>query len=117
MSEVNEGVQIILNRMETNPEEFFGDGQRWNWIFKETMREVMTEQEKAAIHAGMMKVRRLEITAKAAATVLRANEVQETTMTDPWAGAQPKMEGSSVRLSQSTGTLAPPRNRSLKDML
>ena len=77
MSEVNEGVQIILNRMESNPEEFFGDSTRWNWIFKETMREVMSEQEKAAIHAGMVKIRRLEITAKAAATVLRANEMNE----------------------------------------
>ena len=77
MAEVNEGVQIILNRMESNPEEFFGDSTRWNWIFKETMREVMSEQEKAAIHAGMVKVRRLEITAKAAATVLRADEMDE----------------------------------------
>ena len=77
MSEVNEGVQIILNRMESNPEEFFGDSTRWAWMFKETMREVMTEQEKAALHAGMVKVRRLEITAKAAATVLRANEMNE----------------------------------------
>ena len=77
MAEVNEGVQIILNRMESNPEEFFGDSHRWAWMFKENMREVMTEQEKAAIHEGMMKVRRLEITAKAAATVLRANEANE----------------------------------------
>lgn len=70
MSEVNEGVQIILNRMESNPEEFFGEQQKWSWMFKETLREVMTEQEKAALHAGLVKVRRLEITAKAVATVL-----------------------------------------------
>lgn len=113
MSEVNEGVQIILNRMETNPEEFFGDGQRWNWIFKETMREVMTEQEKAAIHAGMMKVRRLEITAKAAATVLRADEMNER---DTLVEAQSVSYGPSGN-SATVNALQVPRNRSLKDML
>jgi len=77
MSEVNEGVQIILNRMESNPEEFFGDSTRWAWMFKETMREVMTEQEKAALHAGLVKVRRLEITAKAVATVMPSEEEEE----------------------------------------
>lgn len=70
MSEVNEGIQIILNRMESNPEEFFGESGKWSWMYKETLREVMSEQEKAALHAGLVKVRRLEITAKAVATVL-----------------------------------------------
>ena len=41
MSEVNEGVQIILNRMESNPEEFFGEQQKWSWMFKESLRDVM----------------------------------------------------------------------------
>lgn len=81
MSEVNEGVQIILNRMESNPEEFFGDGGKWNWIYKENMRDVMTEPEKAAIHVALRKVRRLEITAKAASTVLSADEdIREETI-------------------------------------
>jgi hypothetical protein len=77
MSEVNEGVQIILNRMESNPEEFFGDGGKWNWIYKENMRDVMTEPEKAAIHVALRKVRRLEITAKAVATVMPKDEEEE----------------------------------------
>ena len=74
MSEVNEGVQIILNRMESNPEEFFADVGKWRWIFSENLREVMTEPEKAAIHSAMVKVRRLEITAKAVATVMPKDE-------------------------------------------
>ena len=77
MSEVNEGVQIILNRMESNPEEFFGDVGKWRWMFSENLREVMTEPEKAAIHSGMVKVRRLEITAKAVATVMPQDEEEE----------------------------------------
>jgi hypothetical protein len=74
MAEVNEGVGIILARMETHPEEFFGmhenAGTKWRWIFAESLREVMTEPEKAALHSGMTKVRRLEITHKAIATIM-----------------------------------------------
>ena len=77
MAEVNEGVQIILNRMESNPEEFFGDVGKWRWMFSENLREVMTEPEKAAIHSAMVKVRRLEITAKAVATVMPQDEEEE----------------------------------------
>jgi len=77
MSEVNEGVGIILARMETHPEEFFGLGEtnsKWRWIFSENLREVMSEPEKAALHSGMTKVRRLEITHKAIATIMPAEE-------------------------------------------
>jgi len=80
MSEVNEGVGIILARMETHPEEFFGLGEtnsKWRWIFSENLREVMTEPEKAALHSGMTKVRRLEITHKAIATIMPAEEEEE----------------------------------------
>jgi hypothetical protein len=72
--DLNNGVQIILTRMNTHPEEFFDDGGRWKWIFKDTLREVLTEIEKAAIYEGLKVVRRLEVTAKAAATVLKADE-------------------------------------------
>ena len=77
MSEVNEGVGIILARMETNPEEFFEahrDNNKWRWIFSENLREVMSEPEKAAIYEGMKRIRRLEITHKAIATVMPQEE-------------------------------------------
>ena len=72
--DLNHGVQIILNRMKTNPEEFFDGGGRWQWIFKDTLREVLTEIEKAALFEGLKEVRRMEISAKAASTVLRGEE-------------------------------------------
>lgn len=101
--DLNEGVQIILNRMKTNPEEFFDEGGRWKWIFKDTLREVLTEIEKAAIFEGLKQVRRTEITAKAASTVLRAAEEVEreskvyggSEMADPWA-VHAKPEGARV---------------------
>ena len=77
MSEVNDGVSIILSRMETNPEEFFEshrEDNKWRWMFSESLREVMTEPEKAAIYEGMKKVRRLELTHKAIATVMPKEE-------------------------------------------
>ena len=95
MSEMNDGIQIILNRMKTNPEEFFEDGGRWKWIFKEVMREVMTETEKVAIHEELKKVRRMEITAKAAATILKVDEQQEEEA-QAYGKAVAKMEGGPV---------------------
>jgi hypothetical protein len=46
-------------------------------MFSESLREVMTEPEKAALHSGMTKVRRLEITHKAIATVMPKEEEEE----------------------------------------
>jgi hypothetical protein len=123
MSEVNEGVGIILARMETHPEEFFGLGEtnsKWRWIFSENLREVMTEPEKAALHSGMTKVRRLEITHKAIATIMPAEEedpyekedyqevVGRGTMKNSayWGGAVPKPEGKKMVVSASQMAIA-----------
>jgi hypothetical protein len=94
--DLNNGVQIILNRMKTNPEEFFDDGGRWRWIFKDTLREVMTEIEKAAIFEALKEVRRVEITSRAASTVLRAGEEEkekEAAEKYYYNAAVPKAEG------------------------
>jgi len=112
MAEVNEGVQIIINRMETHPEEFFGvssEGSKWRWIFSENLREVMSEPEKAAIYEGMKKVRRLEITSKAIATVMP--EEEEDNDQEPmgrgmmknsmWTGAVPKPEGKKMVVNRA----------------
>jgi hypothetical protein len=120
MSEVNEGVQIILNRMESNPEEFFGDVGKWRWMFSENLREVMTEPEKAAIHSAMVKVRRLEITAKAVATVMPQDEEEDDDYTrrvglianttdmsqqPKWGGAVPKPEGKKMVINRAQAEL------------
>jgi hypothetical protein len=97
MSDINDGIQIILNRMKSNPEEFFDDGGRWKWIFKEVMREVMTETEKVAIHEQLKQVRRMEITAKAAATILKVDEQQQAESEAYYGNAIAKMEGTPVQ--------------------
>ncbi len=108
--DLNNGVQIILNRMKTNPDEFFDDGGRWRWIFKDTLREVLTEIEKAAIFEGLKEVRRLEITSRAAATVLRTDEEEKEAVeknrlyastsgltTSSFGNAIPKAENTSIK--------------------
>lgn len=98
--DLNDGVQIILNRMKTNPEEFFdATGGRWSWIYKDTLREVMTEIEKAAIFEALKEVRRLEITSRAASTVLRAEENEKEQIEKDkyrYSTAVPQAEGNRV---------------------
>jgi len=70
--EFNDGIKIAIARMESNPEEFFEptpDG-KWSWLYKAEVREVLTEEEKVAVHSALKKVRRLEITYKATKAVL-----------------------------------------------
>ena len=101
--DLNSGVQIILNRMKSHPEEFFDEGGRWKWIFKDTLREVLTEIEKAALYDGLKQVRRLELTSKAAATVLRADEQEKRDKesyaydSSPFSMAPVKKAGSAVQ--------------------
>ena len=97
--DMNHGVQIILSRMKTNPEEFFDDGGRWRWVFKDTLREVLTEIEKAAIFEGLKEVRRMEITSKAAATVLRGEDDkrEQELKAEYYNQATPKAEGKIIK--------------------
>ena len=53
MSELSTGVKTLVARMETHPEEFFGEATKWRFMFKETFRDVMTEPEKGALHAAL----------------------------------------------------------------
>ena len=92
MSEMNEGVKIILARMETNPEDFFTvhkEYSPWRWIFDENVREVMTESEKAALYEGIKKVRRLMITHRAIETVMPKETVTDSE-TQNW-GSSPML--------------------------
>lgn len=60
MSDLMPGIQTLVQRMETNPDEFFGDAGKWRFIFSPNFREVLTEPEKGALHEALKKVRRKE---------------------------------------------------------
>lgn len=76
MSDFSTGVETLINRMETNPEEFFNEADKWRFIFKEKFREVLTEQEKGAIHEALKAVRRKEFDYSVVQTLLR-DEMQD----------------------------------------
>ena len=60
MAELSSGVKTLIARMESNPEEFYGEAQKWRFIFRENFREVLTEPEKGALHEALKGVRRKE---------------------------------------------------------
>jgi hypothetical protein len=107
--ELSSGVETLLKRMQTNPEEFFGEAKRWSFMFREHFRDVMTEAEKGAIHQGMKEVRRIEFDVLVVKELLR--EEQEQTMAEqaqmashqggPF-GAIPKPEGGLIRPHNQT---------------
>jgi hypothetical protein len=80
---ISSGVQAIVNRMGSHPEEFFGDtspqASRWNFIYKENFKDILTEPEKAAIHDALKIVRRQQFEALVMATLLLDEEAEETT--------------------------------------
>lgn len=60
MAELSTGVRTLLARMESNPEEFYGEADKWRFMFSPNFREVMTEPEKGALHEALAEVRRKE---------------------------------------------------------
>ena len=60
--QMNDGIAIVLQRMETHPEEFFGMEEKWKFIFKDYFRDSMTETEKGLMFDKMKKLRRAEFT-------------------------------------------------------
>lgn len=75
--EMSEGVKALIARMGTKPEEFYDDSRKWTFIFKDKYKEVLTEQEKGAIHTALLQVRRKEFDANVLSTILQLDEEDE----------------------------------------
>lgn len=78
---MNDGVAIVLKRMETHPEEFHGDKNKWMFIYKEFFRDAMTEEEKGAIYDRLKEIRKEEFTQRVMETITR-EEIRDS---DEWA--------------------------------
>ena len=74
MSELSAGVRALLGRMESNPEEFYGDASKWAFMFAPNFRDVMTEPEKGALHEALKGVRRKEFDELVMRRILRDTE-------------------------------------------
>ena len=60
------GVDAIIERMRTHPDEFFEYSHgnelksRWRFMFKDYFRDAMTEIEKGRLHEALKQIRRME---------------------------------------------------------
>lgn len=100
-SDMNEGVQLILKRMESNPEEFMGeagsngDYGRWDRLVRavlENSAAIFTPAEENAMRTAALKLRRDKFTAKVLEIITRdpAKYAEESE-------AQSQMGGRAVR--------------------
>lgn len=58
---MNKGVEILLARMESHPEEFTRDGDKWEHLFNH-YKKYMTEEDKQAFWDKLCEVRTQEFT-------------------------------------------------------
>lgn len=98
-----DGVKILLKRMESNPEEFKGQDNKWNSLIPKgsggyiDWSHALTEEESKALAEGMRKIYRTVYTEKVMSTLLYATEGE-----DPYTvkGVPP---GTWVNISSSGG--------------
>ena len=74
MAEISNGVKILLGRMASHPEDFYGDALQWRFMFSEKFRDVLTEPEKGMIHEALKELRRGEFDGLVLQAILRDEE-------------------------------------------
>lgn len=100
------GVDALIDRMKTHPEEFFGDSGRWRFMYKEHFRDVMTESEKGRLHEALGKVRRMEFDSMVVKELMK-DEMKEQDEFDfeddenPFRSAPVRREGATVKYDAS----------------
>ncbi len=99
---MNKGVAIILERMESHPEEFYGEEKKWAFVYKEYFRDVMTETERGMLFEKLKQLRRNEFEARVIQTLLIKEEEEETEEDwDPFE-VPVKREGQTVKYDSSS---------------
>ena len=101
---MNVGVQTVLARMDSHPEEFYGDEQKWAFIYKEYFRDVMTETERGMLFEKLKQIRRDEFEKRVMQTLLIKEETEDEEDDDGWNpfnSAPVKAEGGTVKYDTS----------------
>lgn len=97
---MNDGVNILLERMKTHPEEFYGDYNKWSEVIGRFER-FLNEDDIARIYAEIGKIRCDEFTRVVMQEILREPTPVEidpdiftikTTGRDPWGSATISLE-------------------------
>lgn len=94
-------VGIVLARMDTHPEEFFANEDKWKFIYKDYFRDAMTETEKGMIFDKIKTIRMAEFSQAVLTTLVEGQNEEdeyEHERENPAFGRAPvKREGSKVR--------------------
>ena len=67
---MNDGVKILLERMQTNPEEFHGEHNRWSDAINK-FEKFFNASERALINGALTNIRREEFTSIVMQEILR----------------------------------------------
>jgi hypothetical protein len=108
------GVEALLERMKTHPEEFFESGERrgrWAFIYKDYFKDCLSEAEKGRLHDGLRTIRRMEFEATIVKELLK-DEMQEPEE-EAFGLAPVKAPGAPVTYGAKkilTGKYSPPGN-------
>jgi len=99
--DISNGVNIVLARMDTHPEEFWGECEKWRFIYKEYFRDAMTEVQKGQIFEKIKQIRMEEFNHMVFATLTEEEEKEDedgwTLSTGVFGSAPMQREGSSVK--------------------
>lgn len=96
-------VGIVLSRMDSHPEEFFYNCDKWKFIYKDYFRDAMSETEKGMIFDRIKKIRMSEFSGMVLTTLVEEKNEEEQEEADwnssrgAFGSAQPKREGTKVR--------------------
>jgi len=67
---MNDGIAIVLARMETHPEEFYTTAtDKWKFIYSDYFKDAMSETEKGMIYDKIKEIRKAEFTARVMQTM------------------------------------------------
>ena len=59
--DLSAALEALRGRMQTNPSEFFSGSYKWNFISREGLKEILTEDELKLLTEGLVYVSRAEL--------------------------------------------------------
>jgi hypothetical protein len=79
---MNSGIEIILARMDTHPDEFMFGNEKWKFIYSDYFRDSLSEGEKGAIHDRLKQLRLEEFNQRVLQTLVPLEEPDGEEWTD-----------------------------------
>lgn len=93
------GVEVLLSRMKSHPEEFFeseGKRGRWAFMYKDYFRDAMSESEKGRILEALRVVRRMEFDAMIVKELMKDEQQAAQTQPSPFGAVPSGLTGATL---------------------